>query len=394
MDINQTLMEKELVELKKWLDGLNEIPRLADPKQTFFSMTGLQHYENAWSNIYAYFLNPAKEHGLSDSFMRGLEKVIERKLPHKTLNLNYFWVTREKKTRANKRIDMLIQDHKHKIIIENKVYHSLINDLDDYWDSVSGDDDSKTGIVLTLTPIIVHNRHYINITHIEWLEEVRKVLASFPEVSLDNETKIYLEDFMKTVDNLTGLLNQDYLRFYFENREKINILFDISANTKEWLQKAFTEKEFVRNIRSERNAFELVHNNRDGAQYRYAMYKIADTNELVVTVFYEDIWNSLPGQAKLRMFLEPMGDWLQKAIDHKAEIDIITRQEGVYSENKPSSFWHCAVIEEPFSDEELFDLIAIRKKVALMLAPAAPLMRAAGRIIDLFYRENSKTISG
>lgn len=374
-----------IIELRAWLDCLNHIPVIEDSKQTFFSMTGLQHYENAWSNIYAYFLNPMNRHGLGDVFMRGLEKVIERKQPLKKVHLNYFWITRERSTDRNNRIDLLIQDHNHKIIIENKVYHSLVNDLDDYWDSIKGDNDAKTGIVLTLSPMIIRNSHYINITHVEWLEEVKKLMNANSNISIGVETKVYLDDFMKTAYNITADLKKDYLKFYFENRVKINMLFDVTHNTKEWLQSIFT-KSLVKDLHHYGKTLKLIHHNRDGAQYRYAMFKFANTNDLVVTIFYEDLWNSLPGEAKLRLFLEPMNEWLKKAIEHKAEIDTITKELNVYSVNLPSSFWHCAVSEELFDDEDLSDSKKIREKVISMLAPDTDLMKAADRIIDLLSK--------
>jgi hypothetical protein len=124
---------------------------------------------------------------------------------------------------ANKgRIDLLIEDYQSAILIENKIYHYLSNDLLDYWDHFKTDSSKKVGVLLTLfqheIPVNVKGK-FINITHIEWINKVKE---NFIPDFLPDNYKVYIDDFINTIEKLTRIntMNES-AKFYFEHASQI-----------------------------------------------------------------------------------------------------------------------------------------------------------------------------
>ena len=102
-----------------------------------------------------------------------------------------FYVDREVSTPEGKRVDILIQEYSEgernvsnwAIIIENKLYAGLYNDLSHYLDSIEAD--NKILIVLSLFPVSLDDyllpRHCFNVLHSEIISEVKSFLKTpFP----------------------------------------------------------------------------------------------------------------------------------------------------------------------------------------------------------------------
>lgn len=350
------------------------------------SIAGIDHQENAWSNIYAYFLDEHESHGLKLLFKNSLEQIIYRKTG-RTFNLAGGIIRREYSTIAGNRIDVLVEGSEYTVIIENKVHHHLNNDLDDYWLSSKGSDDVKIGIVLTLTHILTNNSNYINITHLEWIDEVEKQL-SLNRAFIKPQTTVLLNDFLDNVKQATGKMNESELTLYLKEREKFNNLYTIAAQSRKWFQSIFTDSAFIRSLGN----YTLVHTDRTNSAYRYAMYRFPDTDEFVVTVFYEFLWNSKPGNAQLCLFLEPLGIWLDNAITNEAVIRSIARDEGVPSMKRHKDFWHCASVEIAVPEDELPNELALKAYIENYLAnPDSKLLKAADRIIQVLSEKPKPT---
>src|ERR1035441_1950722 len=97
--------------------------------QTFMDISGYPHYENVCSNILKFYFDPAAEHGLGDllltSFLR-MAGVTE--LPA----LSNASVKTRRGTDGGNSIDLVIEGEAFTIGIENKIFHWLANDLEDY----------------------------------------------------------------------------------------------------------------------------------------------------------------------------------------------------------------------------------------------------------------------
>lgn len=347
-------------------------------EKSFMSIAGIEHLENIWSNIYAYYLDANESHGLASIFLQSLQRLIMNK-SGRHFNLSGCRIVREQSTNNGNRIDILIHTHDQSVIIENKVFHTLNNDLNDYWFSVCGKDDSKIGIVLTLHPVNINNPHYINLTHLEWISAVENEIV-LNSISLKTEIAILFYDFIDTIKRVSGKMKESDMRFYLQNRFRINELHSVATKYRNWLQSIFTDKSFVKSLGN----FDLVHSDRIGSIHRYAMYQIAGTDELVITVYYEPLWNSKPGEARLCLYLEPLGGWLKKAINRQEQIRTIAEAHGVPSMEINKGFWHCASVEIDVPELALQSEEKLKGYIARYLHDScSSLMTAAREIVDV-----------
>lgn len=206
-------------ELKSFLS--KTIIPVAHQKIGFLEIIGKQHHETINSALYAHFLSCGQQE-LETLFLDSLLFLVHKKANKKLVFAN-FKVNTEVTTPKG-RIDILIEDYHYQsaIIIENKIYHYLDNDLVDYWNFSRFESENKVGVLLTLypheIPIEVQGK-FINITHSEWIEQIKENLSS---VTLEGNYNIYLADFINTIDNLTksNTMNQA-AKFYFENASQV-----------------------------------------------------------------------------------------------------------------------------------------------------------------------------
>lgn len=317
--------------------------------KSIMSIARIEHLENIWSNIYAYYLDEQESHGLGSLFLKSLERII-RKKTGKSVTLSGCIIKREYPTISGNRIDLLIQAPGRSVIIENKVHHRIANDLDDYWISVPGSNDSKTGIVLTLTRIRINHPRYFNVTHLEWISEIESEML-LSNVSLNSKAMILLDDFIANIKTVSESMDKANVNFYLENRVEINRLYSVVKEYRDWLQNVFTDNAFIKSL----GDFTLVHNDWIGSKHRFAMYRVSGdkSGELVITVFYEWLWNSRPGNARLCLYLQSLGDWFEKSLVNEIAIRSIADANGVPSMDKRKDFWHFASVVIPVSESIL-----------------------------------------
>lgn len=176
----------------KFLEELSEVtfPKLHRGSETFLSIAGFPHYEDVISNIYAHFLDSEKYPRLSEIILNSLKKIYESKIDRKEDDdspniwpnrLKPFYVFREKSLSiSDERIDIVLeskeQDNKEPracIIIENKIYHTLENNLENYWNEYTTK--NKVGILLVLDRFKNYKNQkkyhpkFVQITHQELL---------------------------------------------------------------------------------------------------------------------------------------------------------------------------------------------------------------------------------
>ena len=95
-----------------------DIPPKRLRQRTLLDIVGINHRENSWSDIYAYFFNPKEKHKLGRLFIDSFNTLIEQKYGLKPLKLESFTISREKANDNKKRIDLLIK--KKQTIIKNE----------------------------------------------------------------------------------------------------------------------------------------------------------------------------------------------------------------------------------------------------------------------------------
>ncbi len=210
-------MENKLQYLFKLLT-LN-IPEVEEPENGFLEIISKSHHENIISSIYAYYLDRENGSGYSSIFLNSIIELASNKLNRK-IEITDYEVHTELRTKSGKRIDIAIADHKNRtaILIENKIYHKLNNDLEDYWNHFGFPDENQLGIVLTLNHTKIDNdlsEKFANITHNVWIERIK---SSRVTIQAWNKHQVYLTDFFQTLKNLTTKINMDELaKFYFQH---------------------------------------------------------------------------------------------------------------------------------------------------------------------------------
>ena len=218
----------------KLLLEFQKLPKIKKDR-TFLEISGYPHYENVWSNILQFFLNPNNEHGFQDLVLNALVKCIEPDFTcdYERENVS---VEREFPTIKNNRIDLVIQTEKYVIGIENKIFHFLNNDLNDYSQTVSSlcRANSKKAITFVLSLKSLTNQQdrekikesgFKNVTYIDLFENIKKNWGDF--ISTANpKYDILLKDFIKSIQNLTSrtMENKELWGFFKENAEDIEYL--------------------------------------------------------------------------------------------------------------------------------------------------------------------------
>lgn len=216
------------------------IPEIVEKKRTFFDISKMPHRETVISNWYYYFFNTLEEHKQGNLFLQSLLKIYNKRC-NSNFELNEFFVQTEVYTKKGNRIDIVISgkgnDYDKFIIIENKVYHLLNNDLDDYWDNFKCENEKKIGVVLSLKRLKIKQgvcSNFINILHSEVLNEVK---ANFDKISLCQKQIFYFESFYEALNNLSKELNMNsQTKFYFDNCISVNKIAESKEEAKRYIQ--------------------------------------------------------------------------------------------------------------------------------------------------------------
>ena len=199
------------------------IPPKAPAPKGFLELCGQSHRETVNSATYKGFLDQSNYPDLAKVFMRALIEVAKLD-DNEGARFEHYEVFTEWST-GKGFIDLVILDREKRaaIVIENKIYHYLHNDLGDYLTSLKDDADYIAGLVLALTELPLDDQArklgFKSITHQQWMDAI-KTITSIEE--LPNPQRIYLNDFIATMEWLrydTGM--DERTRYYFNNAQVI-----------------------------------------------------------------------------------------------------------------------------------------------------------------------------
>lgn len=281
------MTDTEIKECQEWLDKLklDDIPKHKGWQRSLMDITGIKHHENLWSDIYSFFFDVKEEHNMKDLFIRSLEKTAKLEQGF----LDEFKIDREYVVKDKKRIDILLTDKKksNAIVIENKVYHTLNNDLKLYKESVEAKDyDNVEVIVLGMSKYKLDR--YQSITHLELLDEIMKNIHEYlPDAK---PYHIYLlQEFYKNVKNHTNMIGKNETDFFFGNREKITKVHDVYRVIKEYITDIMTlKKDSVLKNYIDSQKLELK-KEKTGENEEYVKYIFKSNKDVMLTCFYKRI---------------------------------------------------------------------------------------------------------
>lgn len=272
-----------------WLEDLPDVPK---QRKNLIEISGFPRWENVISNFLGFYFDKEEEHGFSTLFLESLLNVYERKLGadvkalrrelhraaapgdlqevyeyKQNLQADFsilkeemqsaeYTVEREQTTENGKRIDILLQDNSTEIeegkeaqsqsswaiIIENKVYAPLYNDLQEYWDDVQAK--KKIGIILSISGADVTTKappdgYYVSILHKELVDEVVQNLGiSF--LDSDDRHLLFLKEYIANINSFYmsadyTKVREDLLEIFQSKEDEIR---DLRKKDKELLEYA------------------------------------------------------------------------------------------------------------------------------------------------------------
>ncbi len=213
------------MEIDNFLELLSDFESLPNQfnSKSIFDITGYPHHENVSSNILAFYLNPNNEHGLGSLFFSSLMSFATEDEPSQ----DNMQISREVSTIKKGRIDIVIETDSHIIGIENKIFHHLNNDLEDYSNSINewAKPEKLETIKIVLGIKKEESHGFVSVTYQELWAKIREQLGNYVTTT-SQKWILYLIDFMNTTDNLIGgtmeLDEKD--QFFIEHEERVNEL--------------------------------------------------------------------------------------------------------------------------------------------------------------------------
>ena len=192
-------------------------------------VAGHSHYENVCSNILRFYFDPQEDHGLEDLLVRSLFSLCGGPADESIERINIY---REHQTINGGRLDLVLEGEGFVVGIENKIYHWIANDLDDYGhtiDSIGDAEFFRFKLVLGLKPVTENlPGGFQAITYTQLWDEVENRLGGYV-AKADSKWLQYFLDFIQTTRKLTGNPMEESLpndQFFIENDEVIERLID------------------------------------------------------------------------------------------------------------------------------------------------------------------------
>ncbi|MCT4582766.1 MAG: PD-(D/E)XK nuclease family protein [Flavobacteriales bacterium] len=230
-----------------WLNQLiDDLPKKSVLRKNLIDIAGYPSWENVNSNLLAFYFDKEEEHGFGSLFIDSLLDLVDVELSP-SFGQTEFQVAREVRTRKGKRIDIVISQYSEEetqeeesksipswaLIIENKVNHSLNNDLSDYWSSTIAEE--RLGIVLSKYDSDFNEKEQtklqgkkIEYRHVSHRDLINKVQEKMHQCFLDSDDRhlLYLKEFIANTNNYYNSenMNKDneiILKQFHENKKNI-----------------------------------------------------------------------------------------------------------------------------------------------------------------------------
>lgn len=214
--------------LEKLFDDLQTLSPEEHMEADIFSICGFPHYERVASNVLAFFLDNKREHGLGDLFIQSMLTL--GKIEAEALDLNYE-VQKEVQTKKGNFIDLVIQSNSYVILIENKIYATVYNDLDDYYDHFAQPIQNNQkpnnvyAFVLSLKPISIKHQKYVYIEYEQLFDQVKSRLGEY--ITRSNQRYLFLLiDFITNIENLKkgNIMDYEFISYVREHINEIEIV--------------------------------------------------------------------------------------------------------------------------------------------------------------------------
>jgi hypothetical protein len=213
--------------VEAYLKLLLAFGRLPETKRslTFMEVSGYPHYENVCSNILKFFFDPAAEHGLGDLLVVAFLRMAGVSEPPDTCNIR---VSTRQSTDVGNSIDLIIDSEAFTIGIENKIFHWLANDLEDYGRHIDRLGSKKPIVIKAVLGLhLIPSKEplkggFVSYSYSQFWQQVRELLGLYISKA-DPKWVSFLLDLITTTTNLSGqnMEVQKNDQFFIEHHEHI-----------------------------------------------------------------------------------------------------------------------------------------------------------------------------
>lgn len=206
---------------------------------TFFDVSEFPHYENVASNVLKFLFYTKGEHKFGDLWLKSLLLAYSEQKPLDIKEYGGYSTDepiREYSNGSNKRIDLLIDCDSLIIVVENKIFHYLNNDLKCYTQMAENYiRDKKKGkpqvikIVLSLFPVSPEELKYdfINITYEMLFEKIDSIVINY---EISGKWAFLHDDFIKNLkkqkDVSTMKADKEWIELIEQNSKAFGSLIE------------------------------------------------------------------------------------------------------------------------------------------------------------------------
>lgn len=189
---------------------------------TIFDICGFPHYESVASNVLSFFFDNKREHELGSLF---IDSLIHCAFPDKIKFEDDYQVDREVVTDKGNFIDLLLYNTETAIFIENKIYATLYNDLDDYLNTAKMGRKKAFGVVLSLRPESTVANDVVCITYDILFKEIKRRYSEHISNSKLNYLSLMF-DFIRNIEELKegNQMDKEFVEFLKSNHEEVSNL--------------------------------------------------------------------------------------------------------------------------------------------------------------------------
>ncbi len=284
------MLNTKIIEISKD----KRIKEWSGTKKSFLEIIRKNTDEGVLSNLYSFFLEPSENHGCGNQLLEALKEIVYLK-SGKKLVASEWKITREANTSLGNKIDILIEgisrnNDKCAFIIENKIFHVLNNDLNDYWNSVKIKEDNKVGIILGISNLSLPQKvrgNFFFISHIELFTLFKKKLLSIGAL----DANIYLFEFERIIRNISrNQIMSEEIKFYFDNPQEIDYLATLKRKAESAIELEFKVVEEALKVKSEPNI-----------KQRWVAFDISGMKNIYYIVTFDKLFK---GDKKIKICIE------------------------------------------------------------------------------------------
>lgn len=389
--------------LKKKFGSLiaNEIPRFEKIQKSLISILKA-HSETNLSNLLCYFFAGEEHRLLKEIFVESIVLPLEKDGPEFIMDIiedgyNGLEVYNEYTTKAGNRIDIVLKfehekpERRFAIIIENKLYHHLNNDLEDYFYSVCEEENvlPKNALVLVLSLKDINDQLPNNIpigflTHKNMKSQVSKSLNSYENLLNDRSISLITNEYIRHINDLylesSSLDNQKCIEFYNTYKKEVNEFVDYYKylKTDQFRELSEENKLFLFENKAKLDAIVTLHSNvlkvakesfnhfleitnrkaKGDGSLHYFRGKESSYDAIRYQLEFNKYFTTEQDYVTLKVFLNNkyLSD-LSINLDDKRILSLLERKKASISQRDSKNSWVQIIEQELFPDETLLNNI-------------------------------------